>query len=481
MMNGLPPMKGSKIVRANAAVYVFLVCMFGLVAAYQLRISLDTVHLERSYDFWVPFQLAPFTDRVDDRAYFASWEQGDSPHERFRIHWRDELLAVNGRPFLGMSMYLQELVKVYHQPLPVPPKFEWHRFFVTIRSSDSRIHNVEINFPHCTCGIPTIFQAAGLWIVPQMFCVVLGFLTVFFRPRSLLAWAFLSAMLSLSQLQFWSDWYTDFQQTATPVTWADWYRVPAVGYRSFVQHAWPAVLLVASAHFYRSRRNVYRLALGVAALFVVFAMLEAMLQIAWSEDFRRLVWLNEFLEHYRTGFMIASLAAIAGIACFVNGKLGSIVVAIGLLATFALFWSPTPINGGQWHTYSDDTRRFEATIPPLHNTPGFVALVFASGCVLTGLIVVRRQVTRLETISFIFCVPIVLDVAGSLGKYWYPLGLRPFLQPPWLEYWPWFILTSTGIGLVGITWSVLRRTISETASTVKSLPITPSPDCGCII
>jgi hypothetical protein len=192
-----------------------------------------------------------------------------------------------------------------------------------------------------------------------------------------------------------------------------------------------------------------------------------MLQIAWSEDFRGLVWLHEFLEHYRTGFMIASLAAVAGIACFVNRKLGSIVVAIGLLATFALFWSPTPITGGQWHTYSDNTRRFEATIPPLHNTPGFIAMLFAAGCLLASLIFVRREVTRLEVVSFIFCLPIVFDVAGSLGKYWYPLGLRPFLQSPWLEYWPWFILTSTGIGLVGITWSVFRRTIPGTTTTAE--------------
>jgi len=211
---------------------------------------------------------------------------------------------------------------------------------------------------------------------------------------------------------------------------------------------------------------------GIAALFLVFAILEAMLQVAWSEDFRKLVSLYEFMEHYRTGFMIASLAAVSGLACFVNRKLGLTVAAIGQLATYAFFWSPTPITGGQWYTYSDNTRRFEATIPPLHNTPGFIALLFAAGCLIAVLTVVRRRVTLLETISFVFCIPIAFDVAGSLGKYWYPLGLRPFLQSPWLEYWPWFILTCTGIGLVGITWSVLRRTIPGTTTTAEDLPVT---------
>jgi hypothetical protein len=296
-----------------------------------------------------------------------------------------------------------------------------------------------------------------------MFCIVLGFLTVFFRPRSLLAWVFLAGVLSLSQLQFWSDWTTDFQLTATPMTWTGWFRVPAVGYRSFVQHSWPAVLLLGSAHFYRSRRNAFRLAVSIAVLFFVFAMLEAMLQIAWSEDFRTLVSLHEFLEHYRTGFMIASLAAVSGVAWFVNRKLGLTLVAIALLATFALCWSPTPITQGNWYNYSDGTRRFVATIPPLHNSPGFVALLFATGSFITALIVVRREVTRIEAVSLIFCLPLVFDVAGSLGKYWYPLGAHLFQQSPWFEYWPWFVLTSAGLGLVGITWSVLRRTTAESA------------------
>src|SRR5437588_5642421 len=102
-------MKAFKTVRANAATYAVLLCMFFLVAAYQLRISLDTIHWERNYDFYVPFQLAPFTDRVDDRAYFVSWEQGKRTDKRFPIRWRAELPRVNGQPFAVMWIYLLEL------------------------------------------------------------------------------------------------------------------------------------------------------------------------------------------------------------------------------------------------------------------------------------------------------------------------------------------------------------------------------------
>jgi hypothetical protein len=266
-----------------------------------------------------------------------------------------------------------------------------------------------------------------------------------------LAWAFLGSMLSLSQLQFWLD-SAGFQQTATPMTWAGWFRVPAVGYRSFIQHAWPAAVLMGSAHFYQYRRKVYRLAVGVAVSFLVFAALEATLQIGWSEDFRKIVSLYRFLEQFRTEFMLVSLTGIAVVAWFVNRKLWIATVAIGLWAAAALYRVATPITEGHVYTYSDDSRRFVATIPVAHNTPGLITLLFAAGCLLAALIVFRRQVTGLEVTSLVLCTPLAVDVAASLGAYWYPFGWRPF------QYWPWVVLVLAGLGLVGLAWSVLRRT-----------------------
>src|SRR5229473_7241950 len=170
--------------------------MFFLVAAYQLRISLDTVHSERKLDFYIPFLLETFTDHVDAGSNVASWDHGRRFDAPYALRSRDELLSVNGREFRGLSVYLQEVSKSQHRPPPAGPNVERHTFNVTIRSSDSRIHDVEFGLPHCTCGVPSVFEAASLWIIPPMFCVLLGFLTAFFRPRSLLAWTFLGAMLS---------------------------------------------------------------------------------------------------------------------------------------------------------------------------------------------------------------------------------------------------------------------------------------------
>jgi hypothetical protein len=135
-----------------------------------------------------------------------------------------------------------------------------------------------------------------------------------------------------------------------------------------------------------------------------------------------------------------------------------VVVAIGLLAAVARYWSPAFINDGHWYTYPDNTTRFVGTVPVIHNTPGFVTLLFAAGCILAALVFFRREITRREVASLILCMPLVVSIAGTLGEYWYPLG------PQLFEYWPWFVLTSAGVGLAGIAWSVLQRTMPKSAS-----------------
>lgn len=465
-------MKASKNKRAIATVYLALLCLFCLVGAYQLRISFETLHLERHLDFYVPFLIQEFTDRVDARDYFQSWDQGSQLEagNHSVLRWRDQILSVNSRPFRGMSVYLRELYRAQHPAPPVPPKvelppqaaatskFEWP-FVLTVRSSDSCIHRVEVLFAHCTCGRPSAFEAATIWIVPPLFCTLLGFVTVCLRPRAILAWGFLGVMLSLSQFEIGSDLHPGFFNTATPMTWGDWFRVPAVGYRSFVQHAWPGFLLIACTQFYRSRTTAYRLAVAVASSFLLLATVEAALQIAWSEDFRMLVLLHVFMERYRTDFMTVSLAGVMGVAWCLNRKLGLAAVAIGLIGLSALYWSPTPITEGHWYVYADNTTRFVATIPDFHKTTALVALLFATGCLVANLILVRRELSGIEATSLILCLPITVDVAAGLGAYRYRLGAG------FSEYW--VILGSAGLGLAGITWSVLQRT-----NPGRALPVT---------
>jgi hypothetical protein len=168
----------------------------------------------------------------------------------------------------------------------------------------------------------SLFEAVIFWMVGPLFCELLGFALVCWRPRAVLAWSFLVLMLSLSQLRFWPDWYEGFQQTASAMVWADWFRVPAVGYRAFIQHAWPAALLVAASHFCRAHRRVARATLSLAVICVIYAGLQAGLYIAWSEDFRTLSFLFEFQEQYRNEWMAAAMAGVVCLAGWLNRRLG---------------------------------------------------------------------------------------------------------------------------------------------------------------
>src|SRR5208283_3223598 len=169
--------------------YVLLLCMFCLVAAYQLRISLDTVHYQTRLDFFLPFLVEPFTNRMYGGGYYLHGEDLETQSEIGRTLGAAELISVNGQPFRGMSVYLRELFRVRHPPKPEPPNFRWEPFTLAVRSGDSRIHHLLVSFGHCTCGVPGVFEAATFWVGPQMFCVLIGFTAVFLRPRAMLAWA----------------------------------------------------------------------------------------------------------------------------------------------------------------------------------------------------------------------------------------------------------------------------------------------------
>lgn len=224
-------MSAARLVR-----YLVVIPLFAFVAVFQWRASRDTVHVERMLDLYVPFTLQPFSGRINSRAYTRSWEEGHfDPEHHSALRWGDELLSVNGREFRGMSVYLGELWNRSHRPSIGGAIY--NQFTVTVRSADAHIRRILVEFPHCTCGVPTMFQAAAIWIVPPAFCVLLGFAIVTLRPCAMGSWAFLLAMLSLSQLQLWSEWYAGFQNTITPMQWTDWLRVPGVGYQAFVRCA----------------------------------------------------------------------------------------------------------------------------------------------------------------------------------------------------------------------------------------------------
>jgi hypothetical protein len=344
--------------------------------------------------------------------------------------------------------------------MKLPPLLtcNYRRDTFDIRSRDGKLHAVEVSFPHCTCGIPGLFEASAIWLIPPMFCLTLGFVVAGMRPSAMLAWTFLALMLSLTQVQFWLDGYSGFQQTATPMIWGGLFRILGVGYRALIQHSWPAALFLASACFYRGRRGIYWISVGVSALFLVAAILQAVIQIAWSENYHPFVYLYQFLAGYSTELRVISFAAVATLCWLLNRRFGLAVSALGLLAVGALYRTPSPLTKGTWYHYSDNSYRFDTSIPAFHQTPEFITLLFVAGVVVCALVIFRRNVSLLEAISFLLCVPLACDFAARFGSYLYPLGPSFF---PNTRYWLWSAMALAALGLVGASWSLVQRIETE--------------------
>lgn len=415
---------------------LLLVPLLVFVSLYQLRSSFDTVYLIRTLDLYVPFLIDPFTSRAD---VLYTWGH---PADRASLLRVDQILRVNGKPFTGMSIYLRELWESQHQP---PTKIS-KLFFVTVLSDDSRVHTIEFGVPHCTCGTLTYWQAVILWVISPMFCVLVGFATVALRPLSILAWAYLGLMFSLSQLQFWTEPYPGFQLTASPMLWPDWFRIPGVGYKAFVQAAWPAALLIGSMELIQPSTKARWWRALLITLFLSFAALEAALAIAWSENFRTLAPLYYLLEKYRTELIIAALLGIAALGCAINRRAGLAASSTAIVATIGLYWSAPPITKGEWTLYADNTRRFEPTLPGFHNTPELIVLASLAAYVVMIMVVFRKAISWRPFAGPILCLPLAVQLGASVGGYQYPFGFLPF------EDWPWFVLATAGCG---ITWTAL--------------------------
>ena len=73
------------------------------IIAYQIRFGLDAIWAMQSFAVYLPFDVRPFSNR------FA-----------MQISPGQELLAVNGKPFVAYSTYVRELWRVARQPDDAP-------------------------------------------------------------------------------------------------------------------------------------------------------------------------------------------------------------------------------------------------------------------------------------------------------------------------------------------------------------------------
>jgi hypothetical protein len=406
--------------------YALLGVAFLAIAAFQVRVSLDTIHLQRNLDFYLPFVL-PFTSRLD--MFWTAWAprtEIDGPSELRR---GDRIVSVNGRSLTGNSVYLRELWRS-QQRVSEP-------FIVRAVTRDSRVKTVEFIEARCTCGSPTFSQAVAVWLVPQLFCLAAGFCVVALRPSSPLAWAFLALMLSLSQLQFWEEPYHGFQLTASPMVWDDWTRVPGVAYRSLVQHLWPAALLGLLLYLLQPvNRFARRAGIVLVVLLGATAVGGAVLDVLWSENFVAFARVYARVEAYRTETLIAFLVGVTFWAWLMEWKLGLAALAITMAAVMRIYHTaPLPASGGDL--------MYQPTVPDFHNTRQATLCGVAVAYVLAALAVFRRRLPWEPFAATALFVPLILHASASWARYSWPLA-GPFE----FEGWPWVVLGTAACAVV---------------------------------
>ncbi len=247
--------------------FALVVCAV-LAVALQIRFSIATFEA-RSTLLFIPFQLKPFTNTIDSVGQSA----------RGVLKRGDELLAVNGRPFTGMSVYRQELrsaTRYLDGVHRLPPTeavqarspSRWP-FRVTVRSGAADARTVNIEFGNCTCGSLSTPQVIWYCILPPAACILLGFIVAAAsRSQSALPWLFLAVAVCLSVIAIVPGGFGNWSQVADPLEWRDWFRVPALAYQSFFAASWPAWLLLFAVYCFQrsvSAINVW----AVSPIFIV--------------------------------------------------------------------------------------------------------------------------------------------------------------------------------------------------------------------
>jgi hypothetical protein len=181
--------------------------------------------------------------------------------------------------------------------------------------------------------------------------------------------------------------------------------------------------------------------MGISALFLANAALQAVAEIAWSEGYQTQVLIGQVLQNHRPELMLTSFAAVVLLSLLLDLRFGFVVLALSLAAATALYRGAPPMA------------QEAGTVPKPHPTHELITMLFAGGSIATGLLVFRRRVTALDATGFALCAPMAADIAARLCAFSYPFG-RSFIP-----FWPWSEMILAGAGLLCISCSVLRRSV----------------------
>ncbi|HTD21207.1 MAG TPA: SpoIIE family protein phosphatase [Terriglobales bacterium] len=199
--------------------YVLLAIICVMAVLYHVRLAQDILHGERVN---VPFLLPQAASAA--LAYAAPGAVG--------LHSGDILVAINGRPYTGTAVLVEESAKT--QP--------GTSLAITVRSPGPGAPGERTVQVPVTWGKP---RAAFLGIdvvvgfVMPIFCLLLGIWVAAARPRDPLAWLLLALMLSLPQVF----------ELATIAGWGPGIRELAMAYHAVLAGAWPIFMYLFGLYF----------------------------------------------------------------------------------------------------------------------------------------------------------------------------------------------------------------------------------------
>jgi hypothetical protein len=446
----------SDLIVTSAPRLALLACTLFLLA-FQIRYSIETWEARNTFLF-IPFQLTPCTNTIEAVGYA----------EKDVLHASDALIAVNGRSFTGASVYHQELRAAGRyldaaNRLPSKELVEalsrWP-FRVTVRFGTADARTVNVHFAHCTCGSLSSSQVVWYCILPPVICILLGLVVATVnRSQSVLPWLFLAVAVCLSLVTIVPEPSSHWSQTANPLEWRDWFRVPALAFQSFFSASWSAWLLLFAVYCFRQNAKYLIACWAVAPMFAV-AVVKTLIAIGSSECFRLVAPIHRVMEAASMEISIALLFC-TGLVPWAFGRIWAIASTIlAACAAILLCWPASP---PAFHA----TWMFE-NIAYLR-TPEVVSACFTAAVLLVAVNAGWQS-------SAVSAKPTQRSTSGVLGSLSMVLLLVPFLYSAlsgvlglwWTPFVPQGVLASLYVGLLGSAWFVFRTATGATGQLIEN-------------
>jgi len=201
--------------------YILLALLFAVVVFIQIG-STRTILRQSPADFpmFTPGLASASLNYVDSKASAAGLHKGDI------------LVAINGRPYTGRMIYLEETQNA------VPGG----TLVVTVRSpgANSRDRTVRLPVKASQSWLNEKMILISVTVLMPAFCIVLGFWVVLVRPGDLLAWLLLGLLLSFCEL---------LSGDVGAEGWGPALIKLTTGYAGLLQLSWPMFMFLFGFYF----------------------------------------------------------------------------------------------------------------------------------------------------------------------------------------------------------------------------------------